>query len=173
MPIFLKRDLTDQIPTLKKENLRHTDFATRSIQELFEKELIDKSMIREVNFSSSVVAWNEGNGRFTLSRLPDEVQLSSVRAIAVTDLNGDAKPDLVMGGNLLHWLPQFSRLDASEGHVLLNKGGRQWEYLPAGRSGLRVDGEVRQILPLQRPEGPAWIFLRNNSTPVIVTLNKP
>ncbi len=173
MPIFLKRDLTDQIPTLKKENLRHTDFATRSIQELFEKELIDKSMIREVNFSSSVVAWNEGNGRFTLSRLPDEVQLSSVRAIAVTDLNGDAKPDLVMGGNLLHWLPQFSRLDASEGHVLLNKGGRQWEYLPAGRSGLRVDGEVRQILPLQRPEGPAWIFLRNNSTPVIFTLNKP
>jgi len=173
MPVFLKRDLTDQIPTLKKENLRHTDFATRSIQELFEKELIDKSMIREVNFSSSVVAWNEGNGRFTLSRLPDEVQLSSVRAIAVSDINGDAKPDLVMGGNLLHWLPQFSRLDASEGHVLLNKGGRQWEYLPAGRSGLRVDGAIRQILPLQGPEGPAWIFLRNNNTPVIFTLNKP
>jgi hypothetical protein len=99
--------------------------------------------------------------------------LSSVRAIAVADLNGDAKPDLVLGGNLLHWLPQFSRLDASEGHVLINKGGRDFDCLSASRSGLRVQGAVRQILPLHMPGAPAWVFLRNNSTPVIYTLNKP
>jgi hypothetical protein len=171
MPVFLKRDLTDQIPTLKKENLRHADFANRSIQELFEKELIDKSQVREVNFTSSVIAWNEGGGRFSLQRLPDEVQFSSVNAIAVADLDADARPDLILGGNLLYWLPQFSRVDASEGHVLINRGNRRWELLPPAQSGLSVEGAIRQILPIQQSAGPAWLFLRNNSTPVIYRRN--
>jgi hypothetical protein len=173
MPVFLKRDLTDQIPTLKKENLRHADFARRSIQELFDEELIEKSQVREVNFTASVVAWNEGDGRFSIQRLPDEVQFSSLNAIAVTDLNGDTRPDMILGGNLLYWLPQFSRVDASEGHVLINRGDRRWEALSPGRSGLSVEGAIRQILPIAQPQGPAWLFLRNNIAPVMYRANTP
>jgi hypothetical protein len=173
MPVFLKRDLTDQIPTLKKENLRHADFARRSIQELFDEELIEKSQVREVNFTASVVAWNEGDGRFSIQRLPDEVQFSSLNAIAVTDLNGDTRPDMILGGNLLYWLPQFSRVDASEGHVLINRGDRRWEALLPGRSGLSVEGAIRQILPISQPQGPAWLFLRNNNAPVMYRANTP
>jgi hypothetical protein len=173
MPVFLKRDLTDQIPTLKKENLRHADFAQRSIQELFDKELIDKSQVREVNYTSSVIAWNEGKGQFSVQRLPDEVQFSSVNAIAVTDLDGDARPDLLLGGNLLYWLPQFSRLDASEGAVLLNRGSRNWHLLTQSASGLSVPGAIRHMLPITDARGPAWLFLRNNSTPLVYRRNTP
>jgi hypothetical protein len=173
MPVFLKRDLTDQIPTLKKENLRHADFARRSIQELFDEELIEKSQVKEVNFTSSVIAWNEGGGRFSIQRLPDEVQFSSINALAVTDLNGDARPDLLLGGNLLYWLPQFSRVDASEGHVLINTGDRRWELLKPDKSGLSVEGAIRQILPIAHPQGPAWLFLRNNNAPVMYRPNNP
>jgi hypothetical protein len=173
MPVFLKRDLTDQIPTMKKENLRHADFAQRSIQELFDKELIDKSQVRELNYTSSVIAWNEGKGQFSVQRLPDEVQFSSVNAIAVTDLDGDARPDLLLGGNLLYWLPQFSRLDASEGAVLLNRGSRNWQLLTPSASGLSVPGAIRHILPITDARGPAWLFLRNNSTPLVYRRNTP
>ena len=49
-------------------------------------------------------------------------QLSSVNAIVLTDINNDNKPDLVLGGNMFGFPPQFGRLDGSYGHVLLNEG---------------------------------------------------
>ncbi|MCG7859801.1 FG-GAP repeat protein, partial [Flavihumibacter sediminis] len=36
MPVFMKRELTEQIPGLKKQNLRNEQFATKSIQDLFD-----------------------------------------------------------------------------------------------------------------------------------------
>ena len=50
------------------------------------------------------------------------VQLSSVNAIEITDVNNDNKADLITGGNLFTFPPQFGRLDASYGHVLLMNG---------------------------------------------------
>ena len=35
IPVFLKRDLTDQVASLRKQNLRNKDFAKKSVQELF------------------------------------------------------------------------------------------------------------------------------------------
>ena len=51
--------------------------------------------------------------------LPDYVQFSSVNAILCTDINHDGKIDLILGGNKFEFLPQFGRLDASYGHVLI------------------------------------------------------
>ena len=33
-PVFLKNDIQDQVPGIKKENLKHHDFAKKSIQDL-------------------------------------------------------------------------------------------------------------------------------------------
>ena len=38
MPITPKRDLVDQIISIKKQGIKHTDYATKSIQELLPKE---------------------------------------------------------------------------------------------------------------------------------------
>ena len=173
MPVFLKRDLTDQIPTLKKANLRHSEYAGRSIQELFDEELIRTSVVSQVNTTYSCIAWNEGDGKFTVQRLPDPVQYASVNAIHVSDLNGDGRKDLLLGGNLLYWLPQFSRIDASRGHLLLNTGDRQWQYLPSPSSGLQVSGATRQILPFTIRDRPVYLFLRNNERPMMYTLQEP
>ncbi|WP_162945072.1 FG-GAP repeat domain-containing protein, partial [Flavisolibacter nicotianae] len=35
MPVFLKREITEQFPFLKKDNLKHSDYAKKSIQDLF------------------------------------------------------------------------------------------------------------------------------------------
>ena len=50
MPVFLKRDMEDQMPGLKKKNLRHGDYATRSIQDLFSKELIQSSVVKQFDY---------------------------------------------------------------------------------------------------------------------------
>ena len=172
VPVFLKRDLTDQIPTLKKENLLHSEYAKRSVQDLFEESLISSSTVGRVNTSASFVAWNEGGGRFTLDRLPDPVQFSSVNAILVADVDDDGRKDLVMGGNLLHWLPQFSRVDGSVGHVLLGRESRRWECMPSSRSGIRVQGATRSIKELRVSGRPHLLFLRNDDAPVLHAKNR-
>jgi hypothetical protein len=73
------------------------------------------------------------------------VQLSSVHAIWCGDLNADGRNDLVLGGNDAGFMPQFSKLDASFGHTLLNKGGGQYEWIEPSRSGFFVRGEVRAL----------------------------
>jgi hypothetical protein len=173
VPVFLKRDLTDQIPTLKKQNLLHREYANKSIQELFDETLIKTSKVKEVNYTRSCFAWNEGSGKFTISEMPYPLQLSSVNAILVSDVNNDRRPDILLGGNLLDWLPQFSRIDASFGQVLLNKGNRTWDCLTAGESGVDLKGAVKHIMPIKVKGNQQFIFLRNSEVPAMYSLNSP
>src|SRR6185503_7591292 len=136
VPVFLKRDMTDQLASLKKQNLKYADFANKSIQQLFPEGVLKNAQKEIFNYSSSCIAVNEGKGQFKIERLPDYVQFSSVNAILCTDINHDGKIDLVLGGNKFEFQPQFSRLDASYGHVLLNNGKGQFEWIEPIRSGL-------------------------------------
>ena len=172
VPVFLKRDLTDQIPILKKQNLKHQDYARKSIQELFDESMIKSSIVKKVVYTSSCIAWNEGNGKYTISEFPPAVQLSSVNAVLITDINGDGRKDLVMGGNLTHFQPQFSRIDASYGHVLLNMGNRKWSYISSEESGIWVKGDVRDIKEININNKRNFIFLPNDEFPYMYTLKK-
>jgi hypothetical protein len=171
MPVFMKRELQDQIPAIKKQNLRHEDYAKKSIQELFPEELLNKSVVRQFNYCNSVVAMNKGNGQFEISRLPSMTQLSSVNAIHCMDVNSDGFTDLVLGGNLFALLPQFERLDASYGDVLINNGKGVFSFTPQKQTGLQVQGEVRDIAAIETGKGKQLLFLRNNDYPVMYRLH--
>lgn len=169
--LFLKKDVTDQITSLRKTNLRYSEFAGKSIQELFPSSILAKSIVKTFNYSSSVIAYNEGNGNFTVKKLPVYVQLSSVNAILGTDVNKDGKPDLLMAGNNFGFQPQFSRLDASYGHVLINKGNRNFEWMFPSLSGLELGGEVRDIVSVNAGNSKSVLFLQNNEKPVLYHIN--
>jgi hypothetical protein len=145
MPVFVKRDVTDQFPSLKKGNLKNQDYAGKSIQQLFSKELIEGSSVKEFNYCGSIVALNDGTGRFTVQKLPSMAQWSSTNAVAIIDVNNDNRLDLIVGGNKFTFPPQFGRLDASRGDVLLNLGDGKFERLKSQASGLDLVGEVRDI----------------------------
>lgn len=149
MPIPLKKELTGEIPGLKKQSLKHIDYAKKSISDLFPKEIMQKSVRMDGNYFSSAVAINQGNGQFDLIPLPKEVQFSCVCAIWCEDLNGDGRKDLVMGGNESGFLPQLSRLDASFGHTLFNMGNGQYQWQPNQSSGFFVRGNVKSLLGIQ------------------------
>lgn len=172
VPVFLKKEMQEEIPTIKKENLKNKDYAKRSIQELFSKELIDKSTIKLFNYSSSCIAINNGNGSFTVQALPYQVQLSIMNAILCTDLNKDGFTDIILGGNKSGFPPQFGKLDASYGEVLINNGKGGFSCLPSRKTGLLVDGEVRDITFIAGAGGNYILFARNNDYPVLYNLKK-
>ena len=100
------------------------------------------------------------------------VQLSCVNAILCRDINNDGKLDLLMGGNDFNFLPQFSRMDASFGHVLINKGKAQFHWLPSGESGLSVRGQIKDIKEMSVKGERQFLFLQNDDYPVLYKLNK-
>ncbi len=170
MPVFMKREMVEQIPSLKKQNLKNSDYAGKTIQNLFTPELMKKCIVKEINYATSIIAINDGNGKFTIKEMPLNVQLSCVSAILCTDVNADGKTDLVMGGNNFNFIPQFGRLDASFGHVLINKGAGNFNWLPAAQSGLELSGEIKDIHLLSISKAKHILVLQNNEVPVLYKL---
>ena len=165
MPVFLKHDVEDLLPSIKKKNLRHHLFAKNAIQELFSEDQIAKAKTRLFNYAPSCIAYNDGGGKFTVENLPGMVQLSSVNTVCSTDINNDGKNDLVIGGNKFWYPTQFGRLDASLGTVLINNGKRSFTWLYPGQSGLNITGEVKDVISIPGAGKMQLLFLINDELP--------
>ena len=170
-PVFLRNDLQEQVPSIKKENLKNQDYAQKSIRQLFSPEVLKKAIVKTLNYSSSCVAINNGNGNFNVQKLPYRAQLSSVNAIYCRDVNRDGFIDLITGGNNSGFLPQLEKLDASFGDVFINNGKGSFTWMSANQSGLKVDGEVRDIAELKGKNKNYLLFLRNNDYPMMYKIN--
>jgi len=167
MPVFLKHEMEFQMPILKKQNLKHGEFAKKTIQDLLPPAMIKSSQVKKFNYCASIVAINQGNGQFTIHKLPAMVQLSSVNAIRVLDVNNDHFPDLVLGGNEFGFMPQFARLDGSFGDVLLNDGKGNFSFIKNAQSGLNMRGQVRDIALIHGQKKVRALFLINDEYPVL------
>lgn len=171
VPIFLKAEMQEQIPLLKKENLNYEVYAKKSFQELFKPALIEKAVVKTFNYCSSIIAWNKGGGKFTIQKLPIDVQFSTLNAILPIDINADNKMDLVLGGNMFGFMPQFGRYDANYGLVLLNKGGHRFEVVEDKKSGLSITGQVKDIVAVPSKNATQILFIRNDDFPVLLKKN--
>ncbi|MCK0161531.1 VCBS repeat-containing protein [Allomuricauda sp. F6463D] len=172
-PIHQKRELTDQLPSLKKQNLKATDYAHRTIQQLFPKEVMDKSIVKKVETSASVIAINEGGGKFTIKNLPPRVQLSCICDITCADVNNDGNLDLIMAGNNYEFKPQFSRLDASQGNLLLGDGNLNFTWQDYETSGFKIREEVKYLKQFKDKNGKIYVIAAiNNNKPKIFALNE-
>lgn len=170
VPVFLKKDITDQIPSLKKSNLKHADFADKTMQQVFKDGLKDARVLT-VNNAANCIAYNDGKGNFNIELLPFIAQLSSVQASVIADINQDGKNDIVMAGNFFDLLPQFCSIDASYGQVLLNKGNKNFDPVSSIASGLSVKGQVRDITLVKQKNKTGLLLLRNNDTPLYYQIN--
>lgn len=160
VPVFMKREITDMLPSLKKQNLKNIDYGRKSIQELITKETIAKSLVKQFNYASSVIAYNNGDGQFTVSPFAAGVQFSSVNAVCITSAK-EGGGGILLGGNRFAFAPQFSRLDASPGFYISKD-----KMLP-----LATTGEVRDILEIKIGDDKFFLFLRNNDKPVMYKLD--
>ncbi len=172
LPVFLKRDLEEQLPILKKQNLRHEVFAKKSVQELFPSDLINKAIVKQFNYSGSCIALNKGNGQFDVKKFSTNQQLSCINAIKCMDVNNDGFTDLIIGGNNFGFPPMMGRLDASFGNILLNDGKGNFISQDANISGLELRGEIRDIQTIKSADKELLIVLQNNAIPVLYQIRK-
>ncbi|MFE3846461.1 VCBS repeat-containing protein [Flavobacterium sp. LB3P45] len=173
MPIHLKQELAKQIPAIKKKNLSYADYANKSVQEIFAQDVVGNSLQKKAVIQESVVAINKGNGQFEIKILPKEVQFSSVNTTCVVDVNEDGILDLILGGNQYEFKPQFGRLDANHGSVLLGSKKGNFTWLPYANSGFFLTGEVQKIKTVKSKNNTiAILAVLNNNTPKLFISNE-
>ncbi len=172
-PLHQKKELTNQIVSLKKQNLKASEYARRSIDELWPPAVIQSSIMRRSSISESIIAINEGGGKFTSKVLPTRVQLSCVCGISCTDINKDGYPDLIMGGNNFEFKPQYSRLDASYGNVLLGNKDLDFHWEDYNKSGFFIREEVKHLGQFKDRNGGIFLIAAiNDSQPKIYKINE-
>ena len=170
-PLHQKQEMTMQIVSLKKQNLKASEYAVRTVSELFPASVFENTIIKQANTMESVIAINEGNGKFTIKILPNRVQLSCVCGISCTDVNNDGHLDLIMGGNNYEFKPQYSRLDASYGNVLLGDGNLNFDWQNYDTSGFFVKGEIKHLEQFKDKDGNTYIIAAiNDNEPKIFSL---
>jgi len=170
-PVVVKRELEEMVPAIKKNNLKHIQYANKSVQEIFSVEDIKTAVVKTFNYSSSIIAINKGGGQFEIITLPIMAQMSSVNAIQIADLNNDGTLDLILGGNHFDYQPQYERQDASFIEVFLQQKNMQFELLDPAQSGILLKGQIRDIKKINRLGKSNFIFLQNNDYPLLYQLN--
>ena len=167
-PLHMKKELTSQLVSLKKQNLKASEYAKRNVKELFSEEIINNSLVKKVTNSESVIAINNGKGQFELRAFPDRVQFSSINGISILDVNNDGNLDLIMGGNNFEFKPQFSRLDAGYGNVLLGDGNLNFKWQNYTDSGFFIKNEIKHLRSYKDKNGKTYIITAiNNDKPKI------
>ncbi|PRX51938.1 VCBS repeat-containing protein [Salegentibacter salegens] len=167
VPIHLRRELAGQISAIKKQNLKFSEYATKSIQELFPEKVIDNSIVKEITTFKSFLALNNAEGNYEFKELPTEAQLSSIHAIEhLITKNGNKY--FLLAGNNFNLKPQFGRLDAGKGLLLKVKKNGNMEIISSEKSGFLVEGEVKYIRKIANKNGEILILVAvNNQEPKI------
>jgi hypothetical protein len=167
MPVAMKKELTEQVVSLKKQTLKHREYAEKSMQELFHPAQLDKAEIKTATHFSTMIAWNDGNGEFHTAALPARAQLSCVCSITCGDVNSDGLPDIFLAGNDHGFAPQFSRLDGSFGLLLVNRGRESLQPLTTAESGFRVEGVARDMTTITLGNQLHLVVVINDAKPRI------
>lgn len=153
-----KDELTSQLNILKKQFLEYRPFAECGFEQVFTAEMLKGATHhRAVNFASS---WGKyaGNGQYTLSPLPIELQLAPIFGFAQMDVDGDGKNEILSVGNWYGIRPGLGRYDADYGCVLTRKG-KSWMVMSPAQSGFWVKGQGRKLALLS---GGTLLVARNN-----------
>ncbi|MFN8337722.1 MAG: FG-GAP-like repeat-containing protein [Saprospiraceae bacterium] len=169
-PWVLKDELVKQIPVLKKKILKYNIYAKSTMSELFDDKILKNSIVYKINEFRTGIFYL-ANGKYTFKPLPNEAQWTDQKASLIDDFNNDNLPDLIIGGNQFRSKPEIGINAASYGMFFINLGKGDFKYIENSTSGLCIEGEIREILPLKL-EGKNYIlFARNNNDFVLYKYN--
>ncbi|GHA42047.1 hypothetical protein GCM10007103_24210 [Salinimicrobium marinum] len=172
IPLHLRRELSGQIASVKKQNLKFSEYAVKSIHNLFEKDIVESSIIRKISTFKSLIAYNNGNGSFRVKELPAEAQFSSIHAIEILE-NDQNQKEILLAGNNYDLKPQFSRLDANHGILLTQDESGEFVVKNSSESGFFVKGQVRSLKVFSNKNGDRFIIAGINSeAPKIFRIEK-
>ena len=119
-PLLGLDELASQIVSLRKKFTSYKSFAGKSIDEIFEKSVLNKARILEVHTLASGYLKNENN-TFTFIPFKNELQVSPISAFLEYDFNADGDNEVLVAGNYFGVSPYQGRFDSFPGALIFNE----------------------------------------------------
>ncbi len=171
-PVASLDELIGQITGLDKKYPDYSGFGGQTAENIFGKEMLNKSLVKKAVMFESSLFLNNGDGTFTCEKLPVYAQFSPVRNIISSDINMDGKNDLILAGNDYAVRPSYGRYDASYGWFMEGQGNNIFKTLMPSESGFAVRGDARK-LRLITVSGKKYVLAAvNNDSIMTFRINK-
>jgi hypothetical protein len=171
-PMALRQDIIKQMSSLKRKFVYYEDYAGKTISDIFDPQLLERSQTLKLYELRTSVLMNEGNHSFKLHPLPLQAQVSPVYGIAIEDINGDKSNDILLGGNLFAVKPEAGRYDALYGLVLTGDNKGNFSPIKSFESGIKIEGEIRHIVTMRSKRVKRLAWVRNNDTIKLYDIRK-
>ncbi len=162
-PFAYRDDLFRVMPSLKKKYWNYENYSKAGLDEVFKADELSKAKHYQADMFENCIIKNNGNGKFSISVLPAEVQLSCINGIMATDFDKDGNTDLIVTGNSHSSEVVYGWLDASLGVLLNGDGKGNFIPQPATVSGLFLHGDMKSLAYLYNKNGSEVILAAANS----------
>lgn len=167
-PLAFKDELGKQMPSIiNKRFTDYTSFAGKPLEDVLKDDELKGADEFTVNQFASVYLENTGNKegtpKFLVHELPLMAQVSKLFALQAIDFDNDGDLDVLGGGNFYGVSTYQGRYDASYGLVLRNDGKSKFTALSPVNSGFLLNGEIRDIRPIQTVQGLLLVVARNGA----------
>ena len=143
-PVRGRQCSSEQIPAIKTKFKDYDAFAVATLEDVYTKKSLEKSLHYEVKSFASIYLENK-DGSFIVHKLPNLSQVSSINQILVKDFNNDTNLDIVIAGNLYGSEVETPRNDAGVGLFLEGNGNGEFKAITPTQSGLYISGDTKDL----------------------------
>lgn len=143
--LYSRGTLCEQMPSLLKKYFTYKEYATSNTLEDLPMDAVENAEFFVDHIQKSSYLENLGNGKFKLTALPFEAQLSIMFDVLATDVNGDGNADVVMVGNGDIGFYTHGKMDGTSGVVLLGDGKGNFKALSPHESGFYNPDNGRKV----------------------------
>lgn len=153
-----------QIPFIGLRYKGYEEFARATLQDIYGEQMLKASQHYRIHTFAHYWIENKGKKAFTLHKLPNQAQFSSINDMAeFVYLNG--KPAIITAGNLYGSEVETPRNDASIGLLMQLDANGELSAIPPAVSRLMIKGEVKVIEKIKLASGRnAFLFALNNDS---------
>jgi hypothetical protein len=151
------------MPRLRSLFPSYASYGASRVEEILPRAELAKAKVLGAHDFASAVAINNGDGTFSLRRLPPEAQFAPINAVVAADFDGDGRTDLLVAGNSLGVSPTLGRHDASYGLLLRGNGDGSFVAADMQQTNLRIDGQVRHMARVRGAGGTRLIAVARNN----------
>ena len=163
VPVRGRECSSQQMPFIKEKFETYNEFANAKLIDIYGEKL-ETAYENEVTEFKSLVLINKGAGKFESKDLPIEAQMFPILAIEFFDFNNDGFEDCIIAGNIFETEVETPRLDAYSGLVLLSNGKDGYDPLSWSKSGLTLDGNIKDLALTKNNENILLISAQNQES---------